>query len=209
VVAAGLLAGFSSASAAHATAAGVASAGSAAVVRNGKDVPVAPVGPCSLTGAQHGSSNGASKNGIVSFGSATSSCSTDKKKHTSTSVANGTKFTLSALTDYGGPTIKVASYSVTCAATQTGTNASWQFSGLTGVVVPKQVPNNYKIAVKSDNGKLLANVILNEVILPDPNDGSITLNMMHIQLFPNGVPKNGTPMSGDIYVGSTSCSPTA
>jgi hypothetical protein len=63
--------------------------------------------------------------------------------------------------------------------------------------------------VKSDNGKLLANVILNEVILPDPNDGSITLNMMHIQLFPNGVPKNSTPMSGDIYVGSTSCSPTA
>ncbi|HEY3753680.1 MAG TPA: hypothetical protein VGL80_31200 [Pseudonocardiaceae bacterium] len=79
VVVAGLLAGFSSASAAHATAAGVASAGSAEVVRNGKDVPVAPVGPCSLTGAQHGSSNGASKNGIVSFGSATSSCSTDKK----------------------------------------------------------------------------------------------------------------------------------
>jgi hypothetical protein len=48
------------------------------------------------------------------------------------------------------------------------------------------------------------------VILPDPNDGSITLNMMHIQLFPNGVPSgSGTQLSGDVYVGSTSCSPTA
>lgn len=209
VVVAGLLAGLTSASAAHATAAGVASAGSASVVRNGKTIPVAPVGPCSLTGPKNGSSNGASKNRIVRFGSSTSSCSTDKKKHTSTSTANGTKFTLSALTDYGGPTIKVASYQVTCAATQGGTNASWQFSGLTGITVPKQIPNNYKVAVKAANGRLLANVILNEVILPSPNDGSITLNMVHIQLFPNGTPKNTTPMSGDVYVGSTSCSPTA
>jgi hypothetical protein len=208
VVAAGLLAGFSS-SAAHATSAGVASAGSATVVRDGTEIPVAPVGPCSLTGEQQGSSHGASKDGIVSFGSATSTCSADTTKHTSTSVANGNAFTLSALTDYGGPTIKVDSYQVTCAATQTGSNASWQFNGLVGITVPKDAPNNYKIAVQDGNGDLLANVIFGEVILPDPNDGSITVNMMHIQLFPNGVPKNSTPMSGDIYVGSTSCSPTA
>ncbi|HEX3588706.1 MAG TPA: hypothetical protein VHV74_03670 [Pseudonocardiaceae bacterium] len=209
LVVAGVLTGLAPASAAHATAAGIASAGSADLVRNGKTVPVAPVGPCSLTGPTHGASNGASKKGLVTFGTATSTCTLNRKQHTSTSTASGKTFTLSALQAYGGPTIKIASYQVTCAATQSGTNASWQFSGLSGVTVPKQIPNNYQVAIKATNGTLLANVTLNEVILPKPNDGSITLNMMHIQLFPNGTPKNTTSLSGDVYVGSTSCSPTA
>ena len=67
---------------------------------------------------------------------------------------------------------------------------------------------DYTIPVKAANGHLLANVILSEVILPNPNDGSITLNMVHIILFPNGTPPGTTSMSGDIYVGSTACSPT-
>lgn len=210
VVAGGMvLASLAPASAAHATAAGIASAGSASVVRNGNAITVAPVGPCSLTGRKNGSSAGARKNGVVAYGPSTSTCTTNRQAHTSRSTASGSTFTLSALTNYGGPTIKVASYSVTCAATTHGTNASWRFSGLTGVTVPKQIPNNYQVAVRAANGRLLANVILNEVILPKPNDGSITLNMMHIVLFPNGVPKNTKPMSGDVYVGSTACSPTA
>jgi hypothetical protein len=208
-VLAGLLTGLTPASAAHATAAGVASAGSAGVVRNGNTVTVAPVGQCSLTGKKNGSSAGATKNGIVSYGSATSTCATDATAHTSNSTATGSAFTLSALTSYGGPTIKVASYQVTCSATTSGTNASWQFSGLTGVTIPKQVPTDYTIPIKAANGKLLADVIMNEVILPSPNDGSITMNLIHIKLFPNGVPKNTKPMSGDVYVGSTACSPTA
>ena len=89
-----------------------------------------------------------------------------------------------------------------------GTNAAWQFGGLSGITTPQQIPNNYVVPVKSTNGRLLANVILNEVILPDPNDGSITLNMMHIVLFPTGTAPGQIPLSGDIYVGSTACSPT-
>lgn len=206
VAVAGVLAGVTTASA---TPAGIASAGSATVVRNGHNMPVAPVGPCSLTGPRHGSSNGASKAGIVAFGPATSSCTANTQTHAATSTATGSSFTLSALQNYGGPTIKVASYTVTCSATQSGTNASWRFSGLSGITVPKSIPNGYTVHVKSVTGRLLANVILNEVILPDPNDGSITMNMMHIVLFPNGTPPHTTPMSGDIYVGQTACSPTA
>jgi hypothetical protein len=210
MVAGGLvLTSLTPASAAHATAAGIASAGSASVMRNGNPITVAPVGPCSLTGRKNGSSAGATKNGVLTYGPATSACTMDKTAHTTKSTATGSKFTLSALTGYGGPTIKVAGYSVTCTATTEGTNASWQFSGLTGITVPKQVPNDFTVPVKAANGTLLAKVILNEVILPDPNDGSITLNMMHIVLFPNGVPKNTKPMSGDVYVGSTACSPTS
>ena len=204
-----VLASLAPASAAHATAAGIASAGSASVVRDGNPITVAPVGPCSLTGRKNGSSVGATKNGVVAYGPATSKCTLNAQAHTSKSTATGSDFTLSALTRYGGPTIKVASYTVTCTATTQGTNAAWQFSGLTGITVPKQIPNNFTAAMKSASGALLANVILNEVILPNPNDGSITLNMMHIKLFPNGVPPNTKPMSGDVYVGSTACSPTS
>jgi hypothetical protein len=192
---------------ASATAAGTASAGSASIVRSSKTIPVAPVAPCSLTGQKQGSSSGASKNGLVSYGPSSSTCSRDKQAHTSSSTAKGSGFSLSALQNYGGPLIKVATYQVSCTATQNGTNASWSFSGLTGVTIPKQVPQNYTVKIKFGN-TLLADVILNEVVFPDPNDGSITLNMMHIVLFPNGTPPHSTALSGDIYVGSAACSPT-
>lgn len=193
---------------ASATPAGTASAGSATVVRNGHDFPVAPVALCSLTGHRHGSSRGAGRYGIVTFGPATSTCTADLRAHTSSSVANGSDFTLAALQDYGGPTIKIASYQVMCTASPSGTDASWRFSGLTGISVPQQIPADYTVDVRSGSGELLATVTLNEV-LADPEDGSITQNLMHIALFPNGTPPGTTPMSGDIYVGETACSPTA
>jgi hypothetical protein len=196
------------AQAAQATEAGTASAGSAQVVRNGHTYLVPPVGPCSLPAAQHGTSPGVTDAGIVTYGQANSTCTTDATAHTSKSLANGTNFTLSALQSYGGPTIKVANYQVSCSATTGGTNAAWQFSGLSGITIPQQIPNNYVVPVKTANGHLLANVILNEVILPNPNDGSITLNMMHIVLFPTGTPPGQIPLTGDVYVGRTACSPT-
>lgn len=192
---------------ASATAAGTASAGSASIVRNNRTIPVAPVAPCSLTGHRQGSSSGASKNGLVSFGPASSTCTRDQQAHTSSATVKGSHFALSALQKYGGPLIRISTYQVSCTATQHGTNASWSFGGLTGLTVPQQIPQNYTVKVKSGN-RLLAKVILNEVIFPDPNDGSITLNMMHIVLFPNGTPPHTTALSGDVYVGSTACSPT-
>ena len=192
---------------ASATAAGVADAGSATVVRGDHTIPVAPVAPCSLTGQQQGHSNGAARPGIVSYGPASSSCTTDAQAHTSTSTANGTNFALSVLQEYGGPLIRIAGYQVKCTANTTGTDAAWSFNGLSGVPVPAQVPQNYTIPVKAGN-TLLANVILDEITLPNPNDGSITLSMMHIVLFPDGTPPNTEPVHGDVYVGSTACSPT-
>lgn len=192
---------------ANANPAGIANAGSATMVRNGHTTPVAPVAPCSLTGQQQAHSNGATKAGLVTYGPATSTCTTNTQSHTSTSTANGTNFALQALQNYGGPLIKIANYQVKCTANTNGTNASWSFGGLTGISVPPQIPQNYTVPIKSGN-TILANVIFNEVILPNPNDGSITLNMIHIVLFPNGTPPNTVPLSGDIYVGSTACSPT-
>jgi hypothetical protein len=190
------------------TAAGTASAGSADITSDGHFYLVPDVGACTLPNTAHGTSPGASQAGIVDYGPADATCTTDQAAHTSKSVANGANFVLSALQPYGGPQIKIANYQVTCTATTSGTNAAWQFSGWTGLTLPDQVPNNYTIPVKTTSGQLLANVIVSEVILPNPNDGSITLNMVHIILFPNGTPAGTPPMSGDIYVGTTACSPT-
>jgi hypothetical protein len=132
----------------------------------------------------------------------------DTQADTSTSTANGSKFALSALQAYGGPLIKIATYMVKCTANTNGTSASWSFGGLTGVTIPSQIPQNYTVPVQVGN-TVLANLIFNEIILPNPNDGSLTLNMLHIVLFPNGTPPNTPTLSGDIYVGSTSCSPTS
>jgi hypothetical protein len=178
VVGAGVLAGAVPAVAAPTTAAGVASAGSSNVQRGGQAFVIPDVGQCSLAGTPDGSSSGVTNADIVSFGSATATCATDTGAHTSKSVATGTNFVLSALKSYGGPTITVANYQVNCTATASGTNAAWQLSGLTGITVP------------------------------NPNDGSITLNMIHFILFPQGTPPNTTPLTGDVYVGSTACSPT-
>jgi hypothetical protein len=206
---AGVLVAAVPAVAAPTTAAGVASAGSSNVQRGGHSFVIPDIGQCSLAGNPHGSSSGATNATIVSFGSATATCAADTGAHTSKSQATGTNFVLSALASYGGPTIGVTNYQVNCSATTGGTNAAWQFGGLSGITVPKTIPTNYVVPIKSANGTLLANAIFNEVILPNPNDGSITLNMIHFVLFPQGTPTGATPMSGDIYVGSTACSPTS
>jgi hypothetical protein len=187
---------------------GTASGGSATVVTKGATVQVPPVGACSLTGTASGSSTGVRRAGLVSYGTVTSTCGVDGKAHTTTSTATGADFALSALTPYGGPTIELAHYRVTCTGRAGGTSATWAYSGLTGILVPKQIPNNYQVAVRSGTGAVLAEVTLNEVVLPKPNDGGITVDLMHIVLFPNGPPPNTAAMSGDVYVGSTSCSPT-
>lgn len=188
------------------TPAGVASLGSASIVHDGVTTSVAPVGACDLTGDQTGNSPGASVPGLVSYGIGNSSCTADTSANTSTSTASGATFTLSALVPYGGPRISLGNYQVTCTANTGGTNASWKFSDLTGITgLPSPLPTDYTQNITNAQGTVLAKVVLNEIILPNPNDGSITMNLMHIILYPNG---NG-PLSGDVYVGSTACSPTA
>lgn len=211
MVVSGLLVGMTQATATTAQGpsapAGTANAGAASINKGQTDYEVAALAPCHLNGSQHGSSTAVQRPGVISFGAATSSCTRNNNQHTSTSTATGRNFKLSLLQSYGGPLIQVADYSVTCAATTHGTNASWRFSGLTGFNVPSNVPNNYTVQIRK-SGKVLATVVLNEVILPHPNNGSITMNLMHITLFPQGMPQHNSPqVTGDVYVGTTTCSP--
>ncbi|HEX3790216.1 MAG TPA: hypothetical protein VHW44_20275 [Pseudonocardiaceae bacterium] len=184
---------------------GVASPGSASVVQNGTTKSITGLARCDVDNKASASSPGASIANIVSYGSASSTCTKDATADTTKSVANGSKFELDALVPYGGPRIRFTSYQVSCAATTGGTSANWTFSGMTGLTgLPQQIPTDYTQTIKGSQNKVVAKVVLNEIILPNPNDGSIRLHLMHIVLFPNG----GGPLSGNIYLGSTACSPT-
>lgn len=187
--------------------AGVASAGSADFTKAGQRVVVPSQAPCSVEGPSVASSPAVSASGIK-FGTSTSSCTTtvvDPENETTTtkSEAKGTLFELSALLSAGGARLKVNSWTITCTAHQGGTNAGWAVGGLTGFSgLPQQIPANYVYQVKNAGGVVLANVTFAEVVLPDPNDGSIAMNMMHFRFTP------ASGITGEVVIGSATCSPT-
>jgi hypothetical protein len=195
-----------------ATPAGVADAGSANFAKGAAAPVVVPtLAPCELNpdvaGTVTGGSPAVSKTGLK-FGATTSTCTTtvvneDEWITTSKSEAKGTNFELSALVAQGGPRLKIKSWRITCDATQTGTNAGWQLSGMTGWTgLPQQIPANYVHDIKKSNGTVLAKAKFAEVILPDPNDGSITMNLIRITFEP------ASGYSGTISIGSAACTPT-
>jgi hypothetical protein len=183
---------------------GTASLGSTAFGRtNQSQILVGPMAPCDVHGTTSNSSGPIAKNGVT-FGGGTSSCTTTTANgaKTTKSVATGKNFDLTALVGGGGPRIRMASYSATCNGSSTGTNAGWAFGGLSGVTgLPAQIPSNYVYQVKKSNGTVLAEITFGEFIIPDPSDGSISLNALHIRFKP------GSSYTGDIILGSTACSP--
>ena len=205
VVVAGMLV---TAAPALATEAGVANAGATNFKKGtGTAVVVDTLAPCSISGPQEVSSPAVTKTG-VKFGATTSKCKItvvdpDTEITTTKSQASGVGFELSALVALGGPRLKVGSWEITCDATQTGTNASWKLGGMTGWTgLPAQIPANYVFDIKSSGGTVLAKAKFAEVILPNPNDGSITMNLIRITF------EQASGYSGTISLGSAACSPT-
>jgi len=187
--------------------AGVASAGSADFTKAGQQVVVPTLAPCSVEGPTSSAAAAVSAAG-VKFGASTSTCTTtvvdqENEVTTTKSEAKGQLFELSALMSAGGARLKVNSWTITCTAHQAGTNAGWAVGGLTGFPgLPQQIPANYVYQVKKTSGVVLANVTFAEVNLPDPNDGSIAMNLMHFRFTP------ASGITGDIVVGAAACSPT-
>ncbi|MCE6993387.1 hypothetical protein LZG04_00975 [Saccharothrix sp. S26] len=187
--------------------AGVASVGSAEFTKAGTRVTVAPLAPCAVDGRTSNSSEAVSRTG-VRFGPGTSSCATavvdpDHGTTRTTSEADGTEFELSALVSAGGPRLRVARWKVTCTGTESGTSAGWAADGLQGFSgLPEQITPNYVHEVKAGNGAVLATATFGETILPDPNDGSIAMNMLHLRF------TEASGLTGDVVLGSTACSPT-
>jgi hypothetical protein len=200
---AGLCAGVAPAQAAPQP--GVANIGSASFTKAGSTITVPTQGHCSVDGPTSATAQVVTKPGIT-FGGGTSSCTTtvtdpDTDATATTSTATGKNFELSALVSAGGPRVKLSTFTVKCAATQTQTNANWSYGGMSGIPnPPSPVPVGYVSPIKKSNGTVLANAVFNIQNLP--GDGSIGLTMLRIDFLP------ASGISGQVVLGHTSCSPT-
>lgn len=184
---------------------GVADIGSAEFTKSGTTTTVPTQGHCSIDGPTSTTAQLVSKPGIT-FGGGTSSCTTtvtdpNTDATTTTSTATGKNFELSALVSLSGPRVKLSTFTVKCTATQTQTNASWSYGGMTGIPnPPSPVPVGYVSPIKKSNGTVLANAVFNTQNLP--GDGSIELTMLRIDFLP------ASGIMGQVTLGYTSCSPT-
>ncbi|MFI9006727.1 hypothetical protein ACIGNX_05775 [Actinosynnema sp. NPDC053489] len=187
--------------------AGVASVGSAEFTKAGTRVSVPPLAPCAVNGTTSNSSEAVSRAG-VRFGAGTSSCTTEvvdpaDSRTKTTSEAVGSDFELSALVSAGGPRLRVSRWKVTCTGGEAGTSAGWGADGLQGFPgLPDQIPANYVHQVKDGDGAVLATATFGETVLPEPNDGSIAMTLLHVRFSP------ASNVTGDVVLGATACSPT-
>lgn len=184
---------------------GVANIGSAEFTKAGSTIKVPTQGHCSIAGPTGATAQTVSKPGIT-FGGGTSSCTTTvtdpATNATATkSTATGKDFELSALVSAGGPRVKLASFTVTCEATQTQTSANWTYGGMSGIPSPPSpVPVGYVSPIRKADGTVLANAVFNTQDLP--GDGSVALTMLRVEFLP------ASGLSGGVTLGDTSCSPT-
>jgi hypothetical protein len=178
--------------------------GSAGAVTIGA-VTVAPIAPCSTEGRLSAQSGEVSVPDLVTYSSGTSTCAVDEAGEIARTTVTGGRFRFDGLRQYGGPRLRLDGYTAECRSTPTGSTSSIQFSGLSGVTVPEQLPSGYVVTVPGGpDGKPMATVTFNEALVPDPADGSMTVHLMHIRMFPRG-----GPASGDAYVGTVHCAPVS
>jgi hypothetical protein len=208
VVAVGIVTGLvvSAAPALAASPAGTASLGFVEFTKDGRTSSVPAQAPCSVDGLTSSSAPAVDDQPGVKFGGGSTSCTTKAVTDDtteSTSEANGQAFELSALISDGGPRLKVGSWKAVCVGNEKGADAGWQLGGLSGFRdLPADIPKNYVHQVRSKNGVVLADVTFSEVVLPEPNDGGIAINAVHIRFTPEA------STSGEIVLGSAACSPT-
>lgn len=198
-----VLAGVSPAGAVPETALASGSVGSVDAVFGGDAVQVDPLAVCDTEVSATGTSASIRKPGRFEFGRGSSACKLDNKGVARAEV-KGKLFRLDALRPHGGPLIRMTDYKASCNTTKNGSSASFEIGGLSGLSLPEELPPNYVKVVpgKGPGAAPLAKVTFNESIVPDPPDGSMTVNIMRVTLFPEG-----GPHSGEIVVGSVSCAP--
>jgi hypothetical protein len=168
-------------------------------------VTVEPIAACSTEGAPAGQSGEVAVPNVATYSAGSSTCTVDEAGEIAKTTVTGGRFRFDALRQYGGPRIRLTSYTANCDTTLTGSNSSIQFSGLTGVTVPAELPSNHVVTIPGGpDGKPMATVTFNELVTPSPADGSMTVHLMHIRLFPQG-----GPASGDAYVGTVHCAPVS
>lgn len=190
---------------------GTASSGSADFAKAGQTFKVEPLAVCNVNPEQAGTVTGASpavaRSGLK-IGETTSTCTTevvnpDEFTTKTRSVAKGTAFELSALVAQKGPRLKIAEWTINCAADEFGTQAGWELKGMSGWTgLPQQISPGYVHEIKSSTGTVLAKAKFTDTVFPVPNDGSLSMTLLKITFEP------ASGYTGSITVGTTACSPT-
>lgn len=201
-----VLTGATHAQAADEVAVAAGSIGAVDVVLDGEVVEVDPIAECATGDTAEGSSGGVEVEDFVSYDGGETTCAIDPETGFATAEVSGDRFRMDGLRQYGGPLIRMSSFTATCSTTETGSNAQVWFRGLTGIPVPPQLPANHVVTIPGPGtgAPPLATVTFNESIVPDPPDGSMTVNLMHIRLFPQGP---ADEVGGDVIVGQVHCAP--
>lgn len=168
------------------------------------NVDIDELAPCQVGSVSTASTPGATGRGFVSFGTGTSSCGMTTDGAAKVTVS-GRRFTLDGLRAYGGPLIKIASWSASCTTTENGSSSNIQLNSVSGIRLPSSIPANHTIMIpgRKATDPPVAKIMINEVLLPDPADGSMTVNLMHVWLFPEGI----ALARGEAVVGTVHCAP--
>lgn len=187
------------------TATGSGSVGETHAFSQGRPHDIATLAPCTVGGVATASTSGAVATNFVSYGSGQSTCGMDAATGGAKVEVSGRRFRLDGLRPFGGPTIKMSSFAATCTTTENGSRSTIRMSGVTGIRLPSTIPANHVVTIRGarPDSPPIATVTLNETIVPSPPDGSMTVNLMHVRLFPECC----AIASGEVVVGTVRCSP--
>ncbi|MCT2588004.1 choice-of-anchor P family protein [Actinophytocola gossypii] len=182
-----------------------ASLGSADLVLDGEPATIETLAPCAGE-VEDATTEGGGIEGFAEFEAGDTTCEVDQGV-ASASVTGG-RFRLAGLAQYGGPElIRIADFTATCESTETGSRSRVRLGELSGVTVPSPIPPNYLVTIPGSepDAPPIATLTFNEKTLTEPTDGAMTVNLLHVRLFPDGPTEQVT---GDIVVGTVTCSPS-
>ncbi|MEC3981380.1 choice-of-anchor P family protein [Amycolatopsis sp. H20-H5] len=179
-----------------------ASVGKVDVTIGNEHIVTAELAQCAVDGLQSATTSGGVTGDIATFGNGSTSCG--RTDTIATGESSGRRFETQVLRRFGGPDLKIRTFGAKCSTTTTSGSAAYIDLGqVTGFTVPTTIPTNYKITIPGGPaGTPMATVTVNEVVTPDPADGSLLTTAAHLKLFPKG-----GPAKGDIYLASARCNP--
>ncbi|PXY21415.1 hypothetical protein BAY60_25920 [Prauserella muralis] len=181
-----------------------ASLGEADIVVGGTPAQAAPIAPCDVVAGPPANSSGGTRVGSTTeYGRGETSCTRSGDGTSSAKVA-GQRFETKVLRQFGGPTIRVRTYSAECRTTAKGSSGYVELGGVSGFTVPADIKPNHTLTIPGakPGDPPMARIVLNELVVPSLPDGSLTTHTLRIVLFPEG-----GPGSGDIVLGTASCDP--
>ena len=193
------------ASADEITASGAGSVGAVDITVGQSSAHADPIASCTADTTPSNRTDPVTVGTTTKYGLGTTTCKRNANGTVSVQVS-GQRFETTVLRQFGGPLIAARTFKAGCDTTQNGSSGYMELGSVTGFTVPDSIPPNYTTTIpgRTADAPPMAEVVLNELIVPTPADGSLVTNAIHIKLFPQG-----GPASGDILIGSATCAPFA